>query len=429
MNPVFLSGQYDPGLVLLSYLVAALAAYCAIDLVERISRNQTRQWLWLGLGAMAMGTGIWAMHFIGMQSFSLPVPLGYDLAKTILSLAAAVGVALLALWASSRQQMGPRAVVIGALLMGAGICAMHYLGMFAMEMQPGIVWTPWLVVASAVIAVAASGAALWILFKLRSLAARYQLAARLGAAAIMGLAVVGMHYTGMAAANFPVGSLCGAADSLNGAWTGMPLAAFTGLLTLLVMVLSAHDARAQARAADEAHQRAQEERARVLALYDGVTMMRNRASFQQEVVGLIQRCERSGKQFDLFYGALRFPGLDREDDIHEAMRVIAERLKPLIRHDDLLARYSRTELTLLRRRLHEADLPNRLREQLLVACALPIQMGDRIILPQAHVGSGHFPVDGHHSRQLLQAAARSFVAPAPASAASVSALPARAAVA
>jgi NO-binding membrane sensor protein with MHYT domain/GGDEF domain-containing protein len=413
MNPVFLSGQYDAGLVLLSYLVAALAAYCAIDLVDRISRSRTRQWLWLGLGATAMGTGIWAMHFIGMQSFSLPIALGYDVAKTALSLMAAVAVALLALWASSREQMGPRAVVVGALLMGAGICVMHYLGMFAMEMEPGIVWTPWLVVASAVIAVAASGAALWILFQLRAMPARYKLVARLGAAAIMGLAVVGMHYTGMAAANFPVGSVCAAADSLNGAWTGVPLAAFAGLLALMTMVLAAQDARAQARAAEASRLRAQEERARVLALYDGATMMRNRASFQQEVVGLIQRCERDRRHFDLFYAAVRFPGLDREADVDEAMRVIAERLRPLIRQDDFLARYSRTEVTLLRRRLHEGDLPNRLREQLMVACTLPIQLGERIVLPQAHVGNGHFPLDGRHSRQLLQAAARTSVTSTP----------------
>ncbi|WP_370309521.1 MHYT domain-containing protein [Sinimarinibacterium flocculans] len=409
MTPAYLVGQFDPALVLLSYLVAVLAAYSAIDLVHRISQNRAREKLWLALGALAMGTGIWSMHFIGMQSFSLPIALGFDLAKTLASLVAAIAVAGLALWASSRERMGTRAIIVGALLMGAGICAMHYIGMFAMEMQPGIDWNLWLVGASTVIAVAASGAALWILFNLRRIDRRHQLLARFGAALIMGLAVVGMHYTGMAAANFPVGSTCGALGSLTGLWVVWPLAGFAAALALMVMALAAYDIRAQARAAEAQRQRALEERARVLALYDGRTMMRNRASFQQEIVGLIQNCSRSGGQFDLFYGSLRFPGLRDDEAVHEAMRVIAERLQPLTRSADLLARYSKTEFTLLRPRLHQADIPRALRDQLMAACNLPLQVGDQVVQAQAHIGTGNFPADGRHSRLLLQAAARSDV--------------------
>lgn len=409
MNSAFLTGQYDTALVLLSYLVASLAAYSAIDLVQRITQNRSREKLWLGLGSLAMGTGIWTMHFIGMQSFSLPIALGYDLAKTLVSLVAAIAVAGLALWAASRERMGMRAIIVGALLMGIGICAMHYIGMFAMEMQPGIDWNPLLVGASAVIAVAASGAALWILFNLRRIERRFQLWARLGAALIMGFAVAGMHYTGMAAANFPLDSVCGAVGSLTGMWMAWPLAGFSGALAAMVMALAAYDVRAQARAEEAQRQRALEERARMLALYDGHTMMRNRASFQQEIVGLIQRCERGGQQFDLFYGALRFPGLRDEASVNEAMRVVAQRLQPLTRSADLLARYSKTEFTLLRPRLHQADVPRALREQLIAACTLPLQVGDEVVQAQAHIGTGNFPNDGRHSRLLLQAAARSNV--------------------
>jgi GGDEF domain-containing protein len=126
-----------------------------------------------------------------------------------------------------------------------------------------------------------------------------------------------------------------------------------------VMLLAAHRARARTRRAEQQRERALEERARVLALYDGHTMMRNRASFQQEIVSLIQRCERSGQQFDLFYGSLRFGDLPDDESVHEAMRLIAQRLQPLTRSTDLLARYSRTEFTLLRPRLHEADASRR----------------------------------------------------------------------
>ncbi|MFC4252070.1 MHYT domain-containing protein [Sinimarinibacterium flocculans] len=409
MTPAYLVGQFDPALVLLSYLVAVLAAYTAIDLVHRISQNRAREKLWLALGALAMGIGIWGMHFIGMQSFTLPIALGFDPAKTVVSLLAAIAAAGFALWTSSRERMDRRAAVVGTVLVGAGICAMHYVGMFAMEMRPGIDWHAGLVVASVAVAVAASGATLWVLFRLRGIARRHQLLARFGAALAIGLAVVAMHYTGMAAARFPVGGSSGALGSLTGLWVVWPLAGFAAALALMVMALAAYDIRAQARAAEALRQRALDERARMLALYDERTMMRNRASFQQEIVGLIQNCSRSDGQFDLFYGRLRFPALQDDESVHEAMRVIAERLQPLTRSTDLLARYSKTEFTLLRPRLHQADIPRALRDQLMAACNLPLQVGDQVVQAQAHVGTGNFPADGRHSRLLLQAAARSDV--------------------
>ncbi|MGH8446151.1 MAG: MHYT domain-containing protein, partial [Solimonas sp.] len=405
MNPIYLAGHYDTGLVALSYLVASFAAYSAIDLAHRIYRNPERQWLWIALGAAAMGSGIWSMHFIGMQAFSLPIELGYDLARTLGSLVAAIAVAALALYVASRKEMGAKAVAIGAVLMGIGICVMHYSGMYAMKMAPGIVWNPLLFAASAAIAVAAAGAALWIVFNLRRIDARWQLPARAGAAAIMGLAVVGMHYTGMAAASFPIGATCGALNSLTGAWTAGPVAGFTVLLTLLIMSLAAYDAHKQAQLREQRLRDAQDERARILALHDPETMLRNRASFQQEAVNFIQRCTRSGAKFDLFYGALRFP--DGAGNEREAMKVIAERIRPLARPHDFLARYGKTEFALLRMRDPMEGAPVLLRDQLLSACTIPLELGGRRLAPQAHVGCGTFPDHGQNSRQLLMAAARS----------------------
>src|SRR3546814_15086476 len=103
--------------------------------------------------------------------------------------------------------MGMKAVAGGAAMMATGICIMHYSGMHAMKMQPGIIWNPVLVATSALIAFLASGVALWIVFHLRRITSRRQLLARIGAALVMGFAVVGMHYTGMAAASFPLGAI------------------------------------------------------------------------------------------------------------------------------------------------------------------------------------------------------------------------------
>lgn len=401
----FLAGRYDASLVVLSYLIATLAAYSAIDLAHRIRSNRERQWLWIALGASAMGMGIWSMHFIGMQAFTLPIPLGYDLAKTLGSLAAAVGVAALALTVASRERLKLHAVIGGAVLMGAGICAMHYTGMAALEMQPGILWIPWLLALSGLVAVIASAAALWIVFGVQAISARYRLFARFAAAAVMGLAVVGTHYVGMAAAQFPAASVCGARDSLTGAWTAGPVSAITIVLTLLIMGLAAYDLRLQARLAEERLRRQQELRAHRLALYDDGTGLRNRASFQQEIVRLMQRCRREIRQFDLFYGSVRFPDV-AEDLLDECMRALAARLKSIERDGDFLVRFGKTEFALLHPRRHLRDLPESLRADLLAACTEPLRLGKLSLNPQAYVGIGTFPDHGETSRELLTAAAR-----------------------
>lgn len=188
------------------------------------------------------------------------------------------------------------------------------------------------------------------------------------------------------------------------------LTAQTALLWTLIGILSAtvlyYRLRAGSERRMELHQRQEDDRIRRLALYDGGTMMRNRASFQQEFVQLIQRSERAEGRFDLFHARLQFAGLETSAEIDEAMQKLAERIAPLMRHGDLLARYSTTELAVLRPQLHEADAPRQLREQMLAACMFPIQVGDYEIQAKAQVGTSRFPEDGRHSRLLLEAAAR-----------------------
>jgi diguanylate cyclase len=114
-----------------------------------------------------MGVGIWSMHFIGMLAFSLPIPLAYDIPTTLASLAIAVVTSGFALKLTSGRQLIFSRLAGGAVAMGAGICAMHYTGMAAIAIVPGIAYDPVLVVLSVVIAVTASFVALWLFFKLR----------------------------------------------------------------------------------------------------------------------------------------------------------------------------------------------------------------------------------------------------------------------
>lgn len=183
--------------------------------------------------------------------------------------------------------------------------------------------------------------------------------------------------------------------------------ALAGAVTTLLLVPFAFIwYRTRSRREQERLRRDQDLRARMLALFDVDTGLRNRASFQQEIVKLIQQSRRETRQFDLFYGSLRFPELP-PDRVDEAMSALAVRLKPLARDGDFLARHSKTEFTMLRPRRFLRDLPDPvLVQQLLTACTGPLRIGDREIQPQAHVGVGTFPDHGQSSRDLLAAAAK-----------------------
>jgi two-component system sensor histidine kinase/response regulator len=148
-----------------------------------------------------MGTGIWSMHYIGMLAFSLPVPVYYYVPTVLVSLAAAIVAAAVALYVVSRDKLGVASALVGSLAMGAAICAMHYVGMDAMRLQAMCMWNYSIVTLSVVIAIVVSLAALWLSFRFRS-EARPFAPLKLGTAVVMGIAVCAMHYTGMAAASF-----------------------------------------------------------------------------------------------------------------------------------------------------------------------------------------------------------------------------------
>ena len=244
-----LTGHYETPLVLLSILVAIAASYAALSLAGRVSESRGRAVAaWIVGGAIAMGSGIWAMHFVGMLAFRLPIPIAFDVPLTLASLLLPIAASCLALWQVSRAELGPVRLAVSAVLMGIGINAMHYTGMAAMRMEPGIVYDPWLFALSVAIAIGASSLALWIAFRLRHNTPRVWLP-RVGAAVVMGGAIVGMHYTGMAAASFPLDSVCMAA---KGGVNHDGLATLVVIATLGVlgfaMLASLFDARLEANA-------------------------------------------------------------------------------------------------------------------------------------------------------------------------------------
>ncbi|MDQ5896920.1 MAG: diguanylate cyclase, partial [Pseudomonadota bacterium] len=198
-------------------------------------------------GSLTMATGVWSMHFVGMLAFDPPLSLGYRHDLTALSWLAALVAAGVAMAVAAHREVDRRLHVVASLVMSAGIVSMHYLGMAAIDLQPGIDWDWPLVGASVLIALVASAVALEIFVRLRALDGRARLHAQLRAAVVMAAAICGMHYTAMAAARLPQGTVCLSADALGGRGLLAVVLIFTALVLCTALATAIFDARQQRR--------------------------------------------------------------------------------------------------------------------------------------------------------------------------------------
>lgn len=243
---------YDFLLVLTSIMVAILASYTALHLASRVSvaRGRAVSLAWLAGGALSMGAGIWSMHFLGMLGSNLGIAMVYGPGWTLLSLVMAVAVSGFALCLVSGEALSRLSLALGGTVMGSGIVSMHYAGMMALQISPAIRFEPVLVAASVLVAVAASVIALALFTALRSPTLKHPRVKRSASALVMGLAIAGMHYTGMAAARFAPGSICTApGQAASQAWLAGAIAVFTLLILAIALITSLYDAHLMGQAA------------------------------------------------------------------------------------------------------------------------------------------------------------------------------------
>ncbi|HCA7823564.1 TPA: diguanylate phosphodiesterase, partial [Pseudomonas aeruginosa] len=151
---------YSPSLVALAFLVACLAGYTALDMVERVGNSLSHPRLWQWIGAFCLGSGIWATHFVAMLAFHAPIALRYDLPITGLSLLIAVAASYLAMYMTARPRFGLLPCLLAACCIGLGIAAMHYTGMAAMRSVATQYYQPSLFALSVLIAIGAAFTAL-----------------------------------------------------------------------------------------------------------------------------------------------------------------------------------------------------------------------------------------------------------------------------
>jgi NO-binding membrane sensor protein with MHYT domain len=189
----FSYGALNP---VLAYLTSCIGCFLGLRCTTRARASQGRaRASWLVIAALAIGImGIWVMHFIAMLGFTIPgQSIRYSVPVTILSMLIAVAVVGIGLFIVGYSRGGAGPLLLGGVAIGGGVASMHYIGMAAIRAQDALTYAPVLVAVSVVIAVIAGTAALWAALRLETAWSA------LIASMIMGVAVSGMHYTGMAA--------------------------------------------------------------------------------------------------------------------------------------------------------------------------------------------------------------------------------------
>lgn len=386
-----MNGVYNPLLTCLSVVVAFLASFTALEGAAMLNAVISSRWrhVWLAGSACAMGIGIWSMHFIGMIALTLPIAVGYDLDVTAASLALAVLAALVALATVSRGCLSPRRLLAAGIVMGLGVAAMHYTGMIAMRMSPGIDYDPVRVALSLVIAIGASIGALWLAFHLRDSRRENIVWKRLGAAAVMAFAISGMHYTGMSAATFADASRCLSTHKVD----ANALALIVGVASTVVLIGTLWIFGAQANRLSASLDRATRT-IRHLGTHDALTDLPNRAYLMVRAKDLAQRSARAGKTL-----AVLFVDLDGFKVVNDTLghkigddllRQAASRIADCAGKGDLVARLGGDEFVVVTAGLNTmtdpadaADAIARrvlasLADEFVLADALPVRIGASI---------------------------------------------------
>lgn len=397
--------SYDAFTVIVSIIVAMLASFTALDMAGRVATSTGKVAIvWLIGGGFAMGIGIWAMHFIGMLSMSMEMVMSYNPWLTAVSAAIAVCASIFALWLVCQGELPVRRLLGGAIIMGSGVAAMHYTGMAALMFSPGIVWNWGWVVMSVIIALVASGAALWLAFNLREGTTSRVTVLRLGASVLMGFAIAGMHYTGMMAAEFPMHSHP-TQDGVNSNWLAILVTVVTIAILGITLLVSMLDARLQARTSILASSLAEANRELAqLALHDNLTRLPNRILLEDRLEQAINKANRERTQF-----ALMFMDLDGFKAVNDAfghhigdnlLIGVTERMSQQMQGYYTLARLGGDEFVLL----IEIDDPNdaaAVADNLVKAVDRPFDISRYELIVSLSIGIAVYPGDGADERELM----------------------------
>jgi len=403
-----MAASYNAWLVMLSIALAALDAYVAFSVVGRVARSRApASVLWITFGALAMGSGVWAMHFIGMLALQAPIPLGFDTRQTVLSSVPVVLATGATLWLLARRATHAGATLAGCVL-GLGMATMHYLGVHALDMQPPIAWRLAWVAASLLLALVGSTAAIWLHSVIWRSARRHRWWLRVLAALMLGGTATGVHYLGMAAMRFAPGAVSlQASNGLHGLGLGLAISLVSGLLLLMTLGVSLAHRQLQRHTAAIARELDQaRDTLSWLAYHDELTALPNRAN----VLDLLDRLLPLAAS-ERFEAAVMFIDLDGFKSINDTLghevgdsflRAVADALRASVRARDTVARFGGDEfVVVLERFRNEANLAAICRK-ILSLVSRPVVVAGHSVSATPSIGVAMFPRDGEDAASLLR---------------------------
>lgn len=392
--------SWDPVLIAISYLVAFIASFVALDSAGKIPLSSRKAALfWRMAGGISLGIGIWSMHFIGMLSMQMPMIMRYDLWLTLASLGVAVIASTTALdiaFAGKKRSLF-RPIVATAIL-SAGVVSMHYIGMAALMLDGSIIWDRRIVGLSVVIAVVASGTALWLAFRLRDKGVFIE---RLLAALVMAAAICAMHYTGMSAAHYPEMShtLPGGIGELGlSIWVSVTTLCLLGVM-LIISLVDSH--RRTGRLTDNLRQLNRQ--LELQARFDALTGLANRHQMDIRMQDCLRSALLSNRQFAVIF--LNVDHFKRVNDTwghsvgDELLITVAQRITSRLTREMTLARLGGDAFILLVPECDDDKL-NALLASLLEDVRRPLSICGHTLSTTISAGVSLYPQDGETLHEL-----------------------------
>ncbi|HDR2350653.1 TPA: EAL domain-containing protein [Enterobacter asburiae] len=394
--------SWDPVLIAISYLVAFIASFVALDSAGKIPLSSRKAALfWRIAGGVTLGIGIWSMHFIGMLSMQMPTMMSYDLWLTLASLGVAVVASATALnIAVAGKKLSPFRLIFATAILSAGVVSMHYIGMAALMLDGSIIWDRRLVGLSVVIAVVASGTALWLAFRLRD-KHKGVFINRILAAFVMGAAICAMHYTGMSAAQFQemAHTLPGGIGELGlSIWVSVTTLCLLGVM-LIISLIDSH--RRTSRLTDNLHQLNRQ--LELQARFDALTGLANRHQMDLRMQDCLRSALLSKKPFAVIF--LNVDHFKRVNDTwghsvgDELLITVAQRITARLTREMTLARLGGDAFILLVPECDD-DRLNALVTALLEDVRRPLSVCGHTLSTTISAGVSLYPQDGETLHEL-----------------------------
>lgn len=394
--------SWDPVLIAISYLVAFIASFVALDSAGKIPLSSRKAALfWRIAAGVTLGIGIWSMHFIGMLSMQMPMMMSYDLWLTLASLGAAVVASTTSLnIAVAGKKRSSFRLILATAILSAGMVSMHYIGMAALMLDGSIIWDRRIVAVSVVIAVVASGTALWLAFRLRD-KHKGVFIDRLLAALVMAAAICAMHYTGMSAAHYPEMShtLPGGIGELGlSIWVSVTTLCLLGVM-LIISLVDSH--RRTGRLTDNLRQLNRQ--LELQARFDALTGLANRHQMDLRMQDCLRSALLSNRQFAVIF--LNVDHFKRVNDTwghsvgDELLITVAQRITARLTREMTLARLGGDAFILLVPECDDEKL-NALLTSLLGDVRRPLSVCGHTLSTTISAGVSLYPQDGETLHEL-----------------------------